>query len=256
MDEALPYAALQTYCLGVLRVATVLRFVPFFAGRPLGWAAWLALSAALGLILVPLHPFASLGGKGYLVAALGEIAVGALLGVSIRLAFSAFESAAAMVRSALLPFPLEWDSAQEPGRGPDMGVFFSLIALVCFFSLSGHHALVKVMSASMECHPLGWASGGISGFQATIEPDGLWRLMTLAVAAGLIVAAPVLTAGILAELFSGFLSRLAERPGLGLPGQWLKILATQLALAATLWLGVKVGLELLMSALDGLSSCV
>lgn len=249
-------AFFEAHSLLVLRIAATLRFIPFFGGRPLGWLPWLALSSALGVILTPLGPRFSPEEFSFAPAALGEVAIGALLGVSIRLSFSAFESAAAMVRSALLPLPLPRDEEGGPRRGPDTELFFVLIALVCFFSLSGHHALIKVLGASMECHPPGWASTGVLELQATAAPEGFLNLMTLGIAAGLAVAAPVLTASILAELFSGFLGRLFLRSGEALPGGALKVVVVELALAGTLWLGVKIGMELLMSTLDSLATCV
>lgn len=249
-------ALFQTYSLLVLRIAAMLRLIPFFGGRPLGWLPWLALSAALGVILAPLGARFSPEELSFAPAALGEVAIGALLGVSIRLSLSAFESAAALVRSALLPLPLPRDEVAGPSRGPDTRLFFVLIALVCFFSLSGHHALIKVLGASMECHPPGWASTGVLELQARAAPEGFLSLMTLGIAAGLTVAAPVLTASILAELFSGFFGRLFLSFGAALPGGGLKVVVTELALAATLWLGVKIGMELLMSTLDSLSTCV
>lgn len=249
-------ALFQAYSLLVLRIAAMLRLIPFFGGRPLGWLPWLALSSALAVILVPLGPRFCPEELSFASAAPGEIAIGALLGVSVRLSFSAFESAGALVRSALLPLPLPRDEEAGPRWGPDTKLFLVLIALVCFFSLSGHHALIKVLGASVECHPPGWASTGVLELQARAAPEFFLNSMTLGIAAGLAVAAPVLTASILAELFSGFFGRLFLSFGEPLPGGGLKVVVTELALAATLWFGVKIGMELLMSTLDSLSRCV
>lgn len=185
----------------------------------------LGLSAALALPLAsagtPLPP--TLGGM--VQAFLGELALGATMGLGILMAFAGFEFA-----GRLLDVQVGFGMAQvfDPVTNRQVPVLtsvFGMLALLIFFLVDGHHALLRGVGVSLERFPVGqaWSIG------ATAEPvvrqaAGLFTL-------GFALAAPVVLSLLLLEFALGVVSRnlpQANMIALGIP---VKIFAGLLALS-------------------------
>lgn len=225
--------------LGVPWVATVLllsaRLSALFMMTPLLYAVPVPASVRvlflLGLSTAIALPFASapvvvpVGLGGMVGAFLSELALGATMGVGILMAFSGFEFA-----GRLLDVQIGFAMAQvfDPVTRRQVPVLTSVLgslALLMFFLVDGHHALLRGVAFSLERFPVGqpWSVG--AGADALVrQAAGLFTL-------GFALAAPVVLSLLLLEFALGVVSRnlpQANMIALGIP---VKIVAGLLALS-------------------------
>lgn len=185
----------------------------------------LGLSAALSLPLAWSADVLPTGPGDLAASFLSELALGATLGLGILMAFSGFETA-----GRLLDVQIGFGMAQvlDPvtrRQVPVLTSVFGSLALLIFFLVDGHHALLRGVAFSLERFPVGraWSIG------STAEPlvrqaAGLFTL-------GFALAAPVVLSLLLLEFALGVVSRnlpQANMLALGIP---VKIVAGMLALS-------------------------
>lgn len=187
----------------------------------LGLSTVLALPLASAGVLLPLPP--SLGGM--VQAFLGELALGATMGLGILMAFAGFEFA-----GRLLDVQVGFGMAQvfDPVTNRQVPVLtsvFGMLALLIFFLVDGHHALLRGVGVSLERFPVGQAwSVGATADPVVRQAAGLFTL-------GFALAAPVVLSLLLLEFALGVVSRnlpQANMIALGIP---VKIFAGLLALS-------------------------
>jgi flagellar biosynthetic protein FliR len=136
-----------------------------------------------------------------LESACTELALGIVMSLAIHAAFSAFA-----VAGALLDVQLGFGLSQvfDPASNAASTVLttaFNRVAVVCFFILNGHHALIRAIAFSLERVPLGSAW--------SINAAGSVMLVRVAFLFGLCVAlaAPIIFCILLTELALGVLAR-------------------------------------------------
>jgi flagellar biosynthetic protein FliR len=134
-------------------------------------------------------------------AALGEVALGIVMGLAIHAAFSAFALAGGIL-DVQLGFGLSqvFDPATNR-QSPALTIAFTRMGVVMFFLLNGHHALVRAIAFSLERFPL--------AVDWSIEAVGAAMLGRVAAMFGLCVAlvAPVMVCILLTEMVLGVLAR-------------------------------------------------
>ncbi len=188
------------------------------AGLLVGWALtlstpWPADPAAAAAVLRPVW---------LLRAALGEVLLGGIVGLTARLVLASAEMAGAwMGFSAGLGFARSVDptfgaSATPPARA------LSALAVVVFFALEGHHTVLRALGATLRLAPPGAAFGAFS-------PPGVLTIGAAMMARGLQMAAPVVATLFLVQLGTAFVSRAAPR---------LQLFALTFAIAAGVGLAV------------------
>lgn len=203
-DPAL-LAGLTPILLLSLRMAVVLGMTPVFYAMPIPARIRSMVIVVLALVLgAGLHSGASvpaLSAGGLIEAALVEVALGATLALGVLLAFAAFSMA-----GNLLDIQIGFGLAQvfDPvSNRPSMLLVsaFNYVAVLVFFLVDGHHALLRALAYSVEAFPLGaiWrpelvASGVVK------QVGGLFGL-------GFALAAPVVFCILLVELALGVISR-------------------------------------------------
>lgn len=153
-------AWLTTFFLLSLRLAAVFLMTPLLAATNvpafvrifliLGFAAALSL----GLPETAATPTPTTISELFL-AAFCELALGATLALGILLAFAAFS-----VAGNLLDIQIGFGLGQvfDPATNtsvPILTAAFNQVAVLCFFLLNGHHALLRGLSYSLERIPLG-----------------------------------------------------------------------------------------------------
>lgn len=196
----------------------------------------LGLSAAIALPLAsaPLMVPAGLGGM--LASFLSEFALGATMGLGILMAFSGFEFA-----GRLLDVQIGFGMAQvfDPltrRQVPVLTSMLGMLALLIFFLVDGHHALLRGVGFSLERFPVGQAWSLGAGAEPLVrQAAGLFTL-------GFALAAPIVLSLLLLEFALGVVSRnlpQANMLALGIP---VKIVAGLLALS--LWTGGMGGVML------------
>lgn len=169
----------------------------------------------------------SLHGAGLALAALWELALGATLALGILLAFAAFSMA-----GRLLDVQIGFGMAQvlDPvtrRQVPILNAVFDQLAIVIFFLLNGHHALLRGLAYSLERFPPGQPWPLPAMLPAVLQQvSGLFTL-------GFALAAPVVFCILLVEVALGVVSRSLPQMNMFAMGVPVKVVVGLAALA--LW---------------------
>jgi len=192
-----------------LRLGTVLMMTPVLAAASVPARVRvllvLGLSAALSLGLpsvTTVHTEFLVKHPGALIqAGFTELALGATLGLGIILAFSAFTMA-----GRLLDIQVGFGMGQtlDPlsnARAPIITTAFNQIALLVFFLVNGHHALLRGLAFSLERFPLGqpWP------IETAVGP--ILKQVTGVFGLSFLLAAPVVFCILMVEMGLGVLAR-------------------------------------------------
>lgn len=237
-------AWLMSVFLLSLRLSAVFLMTPLLAAASVPPTARILLILSLSAVLSTSVPFAALpaasptvvvDGAGALFrAGVTELALGATLALGIQLAFAAFSMA-----GQLLGLQIGFGLGQvlDPTSNASLPVLtsaFSQLAVVLFFLVDGHHALLRGIAYSLERFPLGqpWR------LDAALVP--LLRQVSGTFALGFALAAPVAVSILLVDMALGAVARQLPQLNMLTLGIPLKIVVG--LLAASLWFGRMGGL--------------
>ena len=221
-----------TVFLVSLRLAATLVMTPILYAFPMPSAVRALLVVALSVMFTMAFPGwrvdAQIGLGELFVAALSELMLGAILGLSIMLAFAAFSMA-----GALLDVQIGYGIAQilDPvtrRQVPILTTIFNQIALLVFFLVNGHHALMRGLAYGFERFPPGrpWQIAQAAG-PVLKQAAGFFTL-------GFSLAAPVVFCIFLVEVGLGVLARNLPQMNMFAMGVPVKILVGLSALS--LWM--------------------
>jgi flagellar biosynthesis protein FliR len=185
-----------------VRVAVVLSWATVFA------TASPAAQAARG----------TLPGLGWLItAAASEAALGAVMALGLNMAFAMFSFGARLV-DVQIGFGMgQVFDPMTRQQLPILGAVFTQVALVGFFLLDGHHALLRGVALSLEAAPPGQAWALAPLLPAVVRQVG--QMFSL----GFAMVAPVVFCLTLVELGLGVLSRNLPQMNtlvVGVPMKW------------------------------------
>lgn len=196
---------LTTVMLLATRIAALLLLTPVLYAVSMPGTFRVLLVVALSCVLA--LPFAAHGSvtihdAGALVSALlREAAIGATLGLGVLLAFAGFS-----VAGRLVDIQLGFGMAQvvDPltrAQLPIVSAVFGLLAVVFFFLVDGHHALLRGIAFSVQRFPLGQGASGPAAMEPVLRQGaGLFTL-------GFALAAPVVLGLLLVEFVLGVVAR-------------------------------------------------
>ncbi|MBI2896000.1 MAG: flagellar biosynthetic protein FliR [Deltaproteobacteria bacterium] len=199
---------LPLFILASLRIGVAIAALP----APFGDLAPVRTRTALGVLLaiavtLPLTaaaPEIPLEAVPLLRAAVGELLIGAVIGLTARVTLAAAQVAGTLAGNAM---GLGFASTVDPTFGEDglpttylLAAFGTLI----FFALQGHHAVLAALAESLRLAPPGGAVGVLAN-------DGIFRMGSATVAHGLRIAAPVVATMFIVQLGTGLVSRAAPR---------------------------------------------
>lgn len=223
MSDAFPLAA-----LGVLMVRPGMLIVtsPIFGGQFVPPQVRLALTAILGLMLLPLvQAPADLSPFRLIVVIAGEAIVGAALALSIRALVAGAELAGHVAGFQIGVSYAALIDPQSGVRNNVVALLYASLATVAFFAVNGHHALLRALVRSYEWMPPGqWHAdaGGVAAIAA---------LLGLVFQLGTQLAMPVIIVLMLVELTLGVLSRAAPALNLMAAGFSIRVSVGLLVLA-------------------------
>jgi flagellar biosynthetic protein FliR len=199
-------AYLLTWMFVFLRGLGLLLQLPVLAGRPLPVTVRLGLGVCLATLLAGVVPEctvpATLPALGFMAA--GEVILGLALGFIARLAFSAVEMAGRIISSEIGLSATPGMGVPEPSTEP-LASLLSSLALVLFFLLGGHHALLEAYAKSFQLAHAGQASLGPVAAGVIIE--GCGHVIEL----GLRMAAPFIAMNFLVTLAFSALGRMVPK---------------------------------------------
>lgn len=213
-----------------LRVAATFMMTPVLYAVPLPASVRMLLVIGMSVALaagLPVTGSPSSSWSSLLLAAMSEVALGAVLGLGILLAFAAFA-----VAGQLLDVQLGFGIAQvvDPVTQrpvPILTSAFGYLSVLMFFLVNGHHALLRGISYSLERFPVG-APWSLAGAAAPVlkQAAGLFSL-------GFALAAPVVFCVLLVEFALGVVGRNLPQMNMFTMGIPVKILVGLVALS--LW---------------------
>jgi flagellar biosynthesis protein FliR len=200
--------ALPLFVLASLRVALTLAGMPAPFGAVAPMRIRTALSVVLSLALcAPLLETAapiSLAPASLLSAAVCELFLGAIMGLTVRITLAACEVAGTMAGQAMgLGFATSVDPTFGEGILPTAYLLGALGTLI-FFGLNGHHIVIAALAQSLTHVPIGHGLP-IAGRAGVLGLGGQL------VARGLQIAAPVVATMFIVQLGVSFVSRTAQR---------------------------------------------
>lgn len=198
-----------TFLLVVCRVGTILMISPLFGSRSVPNTVKVAFALLLSLVMLPM---VTPGVRAmpetmpdFLFLVAREILIGAMIGFTIVIIFTALQAAGHLVglqmgfSLANVVNPLTAEHASLIDQ------FYSLLAALIFFTVNGHHALVAGMVDSFSAMPIGQA--GVT-LPATLPPiEALAGLGREIYAMAVRMALPVMAALLLADVALAMIGR-------------------------------------------------
>lgn len=216
-------AVAAAFLLIFARIGTMIMLLPTLGERGIPVRVRLVAALALTAVLFPLHraEFAvDLRALGPVLLILGrELIIGAILGITARLALSALQVAGNIVAQQM---GLGFVTAVDPTQGQQgalVGNFLSLLGVTLLFATDLHHVLIGALHESYSLFKPGEA----------LLPGDMAALTTNTVATafriGVQLSAPFLVFGLLFNFGLGILSRLMPQMQVFFIGLPLSILA-------------------------------
>lgn len=199
----LPFVLLVSLRVGVVFAALP---APFGSGAPMVVRAALSVlvGAAIALPHGELVAELSLEPAALFRAAVLEVMVGTVIGLTVRVIVAAVEVAGTLVDlSSGLGFAGTVDPSLGESASP-LGIALSSLAVLFFFVFEGHHAVLHALGASLRAAPPG-------SVDTAFELRGVVSLGSDLVARGLRIASPVVATMFLVQLGLALVSRAAPR---------------------------------------------
>ncbi len=196
------------FMLASLRVATALASLP----APFGSVAPIRIRTAVSVVITAAI-CASLSAQApdlgqdvmqIFKAALGEMLLGAVIGMTVRVTLAAADMAGSMAGQSM---GLGFATTMDPSQGEATLATAHLLAsfaTVVFFAFDGHHAVIGALAASFRSAPVGqeWHA---------IAQSGIVDMASRMMARGLQIAAPVVATMFIVQLGTALASRAAPR---------------------------------------------
>jgi flagellar biosynthetic protein FliR len=192
-----------------LRVFGLFLTAPMFALRTIPMQFRLFIALAFGIYLLPLLGTEKIPYPGSITffASAIELAIGAFIGFSVRVAFMVIDIAAEVL-SFLAGFSFASTNFLDPTLASGLVTqFMGLVVLALAFTLNIHLVLIDLVLSSFETVPLGvWPQSWTS--------KGLVDLFSASFRLGLILSMPVLLVYMMFNLIQAFLGRTSPQMNL------------------------------------------
>jgi len=193
------------FMLTFARVGTMVMLMPGIGEQMISPRARLSFALLLSLVLFPLTrtllPAAS-GPAAVVGILIGEIAIGLMIGLTVRMIVAALQTAGTIVAQQLgLAFAMTVDPAMG-GQQASIGNFLTLLGMTLIFAADLHHLAIAGIRDSYALLP----PGGVpdTGDAAKLAIQALGQGFSLAVQ----ISAPFIVFAILLNLGLGVLARL------------------------------------------------
>lgn len=224
-------ALLGAWLWPFVRIAALVSSAPIIGTRAVPPRIRVLLALALSGLLVPVLPAAPLieplSPAGVLVT-LQQVLIGLVLGLSLRLIFTAVEFAGQLLGQQM---GLGFAAMVDPTSGnqvPVVSQLYMLLATLLFLSLNGHLLMVEALAESFHTVPV-----GIHG----VTHEGIGVLLRWAgelFAQAMVMALPTITALLIVNVAYAILARAAPQLNIFAVGFPLTLMAGALLIYLTL----------------------
>jgi flagellar biosynthesis protein FliR len=195
--------------LFLARPGALIMAAPVMGGSFAPMPVRVGLAVVLAITMATMVPAPAIGSLAELTLTLArEMVIGMAIAMALRALVAAAELGGHLSGSQMM---LSYGSTIDPQGGVRnnlIGTLYSNMAILAFFMVNGHHALMRALAESYSSIPMG---GG--GVDASIV-EVVMRLLGVVFVLGLRLAAPLIVVLLIVELASGLLTR--ATPGLDL----------------------------------------
>jgi flagellar biosynthetic protein FliR len=226
----------QKFILVFVRILSMIWLLPLFQSRSISAGYKVGLSLIIAFLLFESVSSPDLLSDGYLIllAVGAEVLIGLSIGFFVKVLFSMVSAAGEVVS---MQSGLSFARSMDPTMMANVTVlehFQSLLAMMIFLGIDGHHVVLKGISASLKQVPPG---------SVVIKP-ALFQYMVGSVgglfSASLRICAPVVVTLFLVDIALGIVARLIPQVNVFVEGASVKMLVTLAMLAISLNLMVPV----------------
>jgi len=193
----------------VLRIGLVLFLLPFFSGQQVPAMIKAGACFSISLLLYPslkdvVQPV-PLDMTGLVLVVVAELIIGMLLALSCVLILAAFQHAGEVISFQM---GLGFAQVADPHTGNQVTMlsrWFNLLGLLLFFSLNGHHYLLRAIVGSFHTIPLG---------AGVLTPLNYERMIALSAEVFVIavkLAAPVMVVILMLQFGLGLMGKFAPQ---------------------------------------------
>lgn len=191
-----------------LRVGVTLAALP----APFGSTAPVPIRVLVSVFVAMVSTLPRLGALGLpstdpaaiVRAAFGEVLVGTVIGLTVRITLAAAELGGTLAGQSMgLGFASTVDPLFEEEALPTTRLL-GLLGVLIFLSISGHHVVLAALVESLRIAPPG------RSFEA-VAHEGIFRIGSTLLAQGLRIAAPVMATLFIVQVGVGLVSRAAPR---------------------------------------------
>lgn len=225
------------FMLTFARVGTLVMLLPGIGDRMIPTQLRLGFAVLLALVLLPMTRtlLPPIGEQAATIGTLiGEIVIGAVIGLTTRMIITALQTAGTIVAQQL---GLSYATTVDPsfgGQDAAIGNFLNLLGLTLIFATDLHHVAIAAIGDSYAVlPPIGLPE---TGDVAQLGIRTLARGFSLAVQ----ISAPFIVFGMLFNLGLGVLSRLMPQIQVFFVGVPITIIVGMLVLVATLGLMMNI----------------
>ena len=203
--QLIPLEKFQSFLLCLLRVAALVSSMPVIGSRQVPIQFKVGLTGGITILLFPLmEPLTpalnlTLPGFGFLVV--NEVLLGLLLGLSAQLIFTAVELGGNVIGIKMGFAAANVFDPQSQQQVALVSRFQSLLAMLIFLALDGHHIFLRLIVKSYAILPPGQLS--FSGASAGYLVELTGKMFVL----GVQFAAPVLAILIITSMVLGVMAR-------------------------------------------------
>lgn len=201
-------AWLAAFMFPLARILGLMASAPVFsnAGLPrrVRLVAGLAVTIAIAPALPPMPAIATGSWQGLFILA-EQLAIGVLLGLTLRVVFAAVDVAGELIGLQMgLAFAVFYDP-QNSGQTPVLSEFLGLLATLIFLAMNGHLLCLATLMESFRLLPVDGAMLATGSFRV------LAASMATMFSAGVLLSLPLVAALLIANIAMGVLSRVAPQ---------------------------------------------
>jgi len=142
------------FFLAFLRIVALITVVPVFGSRAVPTQVKIFLSLLLTITILPVIKTqvlpTDLGFASLFLFAMREVFVGLFLGFTTKFIFEGFQFAGRLIGNQMGLGVAELIDPESGAQASPIGNFFSLIAIVLFLQLDGHHFIISAMQDSFR----------------------------------------------------------------------------------------------------------
>lgn len=201
-------ATIQSFMLVMARISGLFMIAPIFGSKSIPVQLKVAFSVVLAFTLWPLvgaRAAMSADGLVFVGMLASELLIGFAMGYLVVLIFSAVQVAGEMIDTAVGFALAQLMDPLTQFNTTVMGQIYYVLAILMFFALNGHHFLITGLARSFSAVPLGEAQPSPEFFGVLTR--GFGDIFVIGVA----IAAPVLVAMLVTDVFLGIVARAMPR---------------------------------------------